>query len=276
MIEQFDLSERRACRLVGLSRDSYRHPPEQDQATRALSAAIIDVAQSRRRFGYRRIHDLLRPAFPGVNHKRVYRLYSAAQLAVRKRKKAKRPINERVPLQIAQRVNEVWSMDFVSDSLASGRRLKCLTVADDFSHECVEIGVDYGISGQYVTRLLDQAAVFRGYPRIVRTDNGPEFTSRAFMAWAQSHGIRHFLIQPGRPMQNGYIESFNGKFRDECLNEHWFETLPQARATIAVWRQDYNEVRPHSSCRRMPPAKFAALHRQHAADVMHPTTEGIL
>lgn len=262
-IEKHGLSERHACRLVGLSRNSYRHLPQVTLENAQISAAIIDLAQARRRFGYRRIHDLLRPAFPGINHKRVYRLYSIANLAVRKRRKAKRPLSERVPLQIAQRVNEVWSMDFVSDSLANARRIKCLTVADDFSHECVDIAVDYGISGQYVTRILDQAAIFRGYPDAVRTDNGPEFTSRTFMVWALKHGIRHILIEPGRPMQNGYIESFNGKFRDECLNEHWFETLPQARTIIADWRQDYNEVRPHSSCKRMSPAKFAALHRQH-------------
>ena len=276
IIERFDLSERRACSFVGLSRNSYRNPPQPDQQTKMLSAAIIDIAQVRRRFGYRRIHDLLRPEFLEVNHKRVYRLYSLAKLAVRKRKKVKRPTNERVPLQIAQRVNEVWSMDFVNDSLTNGRRIKCFTVADDFSHECVDIAVDYGIGGQYVTRLLDQAALFWGYPDVVRTDNGPEFTSRAFMGWAQSHGIRHILIEPGRPMQNGYIESFNGKFRDECLNDHWFETLPQTRATIAAWRQDYNEVRPHSSCRRMPPAKFAALHRKNSADAKQHTTEIIL
>ena len=276
MIKRFDLSERRACRLVGLTRDSYRHAPVSNQQSQALSAAIVDIAQARRRFGYRRIHDLLRPEFPPVNHKRVYRLYSAADLAVRKRKKAKRPVSERVPLQIAQSVNEVWSMDFVSDSLVNSRRIKCLTVADDFSHECVDIVTDYGIGGQYVTRLLDRAAIFRGYPNAVRTDNRPEFTSRAFMGWAQTHGIRYILIQPGRSMQNGYIESFNGKFRDECLNEHWFETLPQARTAIAAWRQDYNETRPHSSCRRMPPAKFAALHRQHAADATLPTSERIL
>lgn len=164
MIAQHHLSERRACRLVGLSRDSYRNPPQPDQASQDLSSKIIEIAQVRRRFGYRRIHDLLRPEFPGVNHKRVYRLYSAADLAVRRHKKAKRPISERVPLQLAQSVNEVWSMDFVSDSLANGRRIKCLTVADDFSHECVDIAVDYGISGQYVTRLLERAAIFRGYP----------------------------------------------------------------------------------------------------------------
>lgn len=265
-IEKHGLSERHACRLVGLSRDSYRHPPQAPSENAQISAAIIDLAQARRRFGYRRIHDLLRPAFPCINHKRVYRLYSDANLAVRKRKKAKRPLSVRVPLQIAQRVNEVWSMDFVSDSLANGRRIKCLTVADDFSHACVDIAVDYGISGQYVTRILDQAAIFRGYPNAVRTDNGPEFTSRAFMAWALKHGIRPILIEPGRPTQNGYIESFNGKFRDECLNDHWFESLPQARATITDWRQDYNEVRPHSSCKRMPPARFAALHRPQKID----------
>jgi len=148
MIEQCELSERRACRLVGLSRDCYRNPPAPDQRTQELAAKIIDIAHTRRRFGYRRIHDLLRPEFARVNHKRIYRLYSEANLAVRKRKKAKRPLSERVPLQIAERVNQVWSMDFVSDSLAHGRRLKCLTVADDFSHECVDIAVDYGISGQ--------------------------------------------------------------------------------------------------------------------------------
>jgi putative transposase len=272
MVTEHHLSERRACRLVGLSRDSYRHPPEPDQATVELSGKIIEIAQVRRRFGYRRIHDLLRPEFPGVNHKRVYRLYTEANLTVRKRRKAKRPLSERVPLQLAKSINEVWSMDFVSDSLANGRRIKCLTVADDFSHESVEIAVDYGISGQYVTRILDRAAVFRGYPLAVRTDNGPEFTSRAFMGWASGHGIQHILIQPGRPMQNGYIESFNGKFRDECLNEQWFDSLPQARSVISTWRQDYNEVRPHSSLGRIPPAKFAELHRQRAGDVTQTST----
>ena len=234
--------------------------------TQALKDKIVEIAHVRRRFGYRRVHDLLRNDFPGVNHKRVYRLYSAANLAVRKRKKAKRPVVERTPLNIAQRINEVWSMDFVSDSLASGRRIKCLTVADDFSHECVEIAVDYGISGLYVTRLLDQAARFRGYPAAVRTDNGPEFTSRAFIAWTQEHHIRHILIEPDRPMQNGYIESFNGKFRDECLNEHWFQSMRQARTEIAAWRRDYNEVRPHSSIGRIPPARYAEQLRQQAGD----------
>ena len=256
------ISERRACRLAGLSRDAFRHPPVVPAVTAVLSARLLELAQARRRFGYRRLHDLLDPEFPHVNHKRVYRLYREANLAVRKRRKAKYPSALRQPLEAAHAPNEVWSMDFVADALAHGRRIRCLTVADDFTHECVDIAVDHGISGKYVTRVPDQAACFRGYPNAVRTDNGPEFTSRAFIAWTQQHGIRHLLIQPGRPMQNGYIESFNGKFRDECLNEHWFTSLPQIRDIVADWRRDYYEVRPHSSCGRIPPAKFAANHRQ--------------
>ena len=257
---------------MGLSRNSYRHVPQADALNKALGNAIVEIAQTRRRFGYRRIHDLLRRTFPNLNHKRVYRLYSAANLAVRKRHKPKRRC-ERVALEKAHAVNEVWSMDFVHDSLANGRRINCLTVADDFSHECVQIGANFGISGQYVTRLLDQAALLRGYPKAVRTDNGPEFTSRVFLAWTQIHGIRHILIQPGQPTQNAYIESFNGKFRDECLNEHWFVNLCQAKATISAWRHDYNEVRPHSSCQRMPPTAFAALYR--CSNVMQSTSLSI-
>ncbi len=233
-MREHGLSERRACRLVGLSRDSYRHPPQPSAQEMALKQEIVAVDHQRRRFGYRRVHDMGRRRLPGANHKRVYRLYRAENLAVKKRRKVRRPPSERLPLGVATRVNEVWSMDFVSDSLANGRRLKCLTVADDFSHEAVDIAVDFGISGQYVIRLLEQAARFRGYPKAVRTDNGPEFTYRAFIAWTQAHGIKHLLIQPGRPMQNGYIESFNGRFRDECLNEHWFENLQQARQVIAA------------------------------------------
>ncbi|MEA0663651.1 IS3-like element ISXca1 family transposase, partial [Xanthomonas campestris pv. campestris] len=157
----------------------------------------------------------------------------------------------------------------------SGRRIKCLTVADDFTHECVDIAVDHGISGAYVVRVLEQIACFRGYPRAVRTDNGPEFTSRAFIAWAQQRGIEHILIEPGKPMQNGYIESFNGKFRDECLNEHWFTSLIQAREVIADWRRDFNEVRPHSSCGRIPPAQFASNHRAQTGNNAVPFNPGL-
>ena len=265
MVSERYLSERHACALVGLSRDTYRHAGHTSALNVKLRDTIVQTAHARRRWGYRMIHDVLRPQYPDINHKRVYRIYTAEGLSIRKRKKTRR-IGVRVPLVAALTVNQTWSMDFVSDAIAKpgavSRRIKCLTVADDFSHECVDITADFGIGGAYVTRLLDRAATFRGYPKEVRTDNGPEFTCRAFMTWAQKHGIKHILIEPGSPTQNAYIESFNGTFRDECLDENWFESLEQARQVIAEWRADYNETRPHSSCARMPPAKFAALHRQ--------------
>ena len=151
----------------------------------------------------------------------------------------------------------------MSDSLANGRRIKCLPIADDFTHECIDIAVDLSMSRAYVNRVLDQAARFRGYPEAIRTDNSPEFTCRAFMAWMQARGIQHIhiLIQPGKPTQNAYIESFNGKFRDECLNENRFELLAQAREVIAIWRQDCNDVRPHGTIGRIPQAEFSAKHR---------------
>jgi putative transposase len=256
------LSERRACSLVGLSRSSWRNPPQDEEATVLLRQRIKQLAHERKRFGYRRIHDMLKFEGYAVNHKRVYRLYTEQKLTVKRRKKAKRPIAERAELLMPDAPNQVWSIDFVMDSLANGRKLKCLTIADDKTHECIDIAVDHGISGLYVTRVLEQAAIFRGFPQAIRTDGGPEFTSRVFMGWMHTNGIEHLLIQPGKPTQNAYIESFNGKFRNECLNEQWFETLAQARKVISAWRRDYNEVRPHSSCGRIPPAIYAQKLRQ--------------
>jgi putative transposase len=264
MVLDYHRSERRACALVGISRDSYRNPTPVSALNTDLTAKIIDIAHARRRAGYRMIHDLLRPQYAQhnvpINAKRVYRLYREAGLAVRKRRKVKKS-GLRVPLVQANVPNETWSIDFVFDSLANGRSLKCLTVVDDCTRECVTIGVDFGINALYVTGLLDQVALFRGYPKAIRSDNGPEFISRTFAAWAQLHAIEHILIEPGAPTQNAYVESFNGTFRDECLNENWFSTLAQARIEIAIWRKDYNEVRPHSSCGRIPPASFAATLR---------------
>ena len=176
----------------------------QTPQTQALSPRIIALAHAPRRFGYRRLHDLLRPEFPNVNHKRVYRLYRDADLAVRRPKKARRSANERQSLAVADAPNAVWRMVFVSDALAKDRRLKCLTV------------VDHGMSGACLARILHQAARIRGHAKAVRTDDGPELTSRTFIAWAQQHEIEHKLIEPGKPLQNVYIESFNGKFTDEC------------------------------------------------------------
>jgi putative transposase len=274
MVLECNRSERRACALVGISRDGYRNPAPPSALNARLGAQIVEIAHQRRRAGYRMIHDLLRPQYQtegiAINAKRVYRLYSEADLAVRRKRKVKLT-GERVPLVQAEAINDTWSMDFVSDSLASGRRIKCITVIDDYSRESVQIGVDFGIDAGYVTRLLDQAAKFRGYPKAIRSDNGPEFTARAFAAWATRHKIEHILIEPGSPTQNAYIESFNGTFRDECLNEQWFTSLAEARIEIAKWRRDYNEVRPHSSCGRIPPAAFAAQHRQLTADAARTT-----
>jgi putative transposase len=220
MQSQTAISERQACALVGIYRSTLRYQSRFPDQDKALSSRIVELAQERQRFGYRRIHALLRREGVEVNHKRVYRLYRAAELAVKRRKRCKGVMVPREPLTLPIRRNEVWSMDFVMDSLANGRRLKVLTVVDDCTKEAVDLVADFGISGHYVTRILDQVARFRGYPKAVRTDQGPEFTGRALDQWAYQHGVQLKLIQPGKPTQNAFIESFNGKFRDECLNEH--------------------------------------------------------
>lgn len=251
------LSERRACQLVGLSRSTLRYEPTRSEENEALKAKIVTIAQERRRFGYRRIHALLRREGVEVNHKRIYRLYREAELAVKRRKRRKGVAVPREPLVLPQRRNEVWSMDFVMDALSSGRRIKILTIVDDCTKEAIDLAVDFGISGHYVTRILDQAARFRGYPMAIRTDQGPEFTGRALDQWAYENGVQLKLIQPGKPTQNAYIESFNGKFRDECLNEHWFQSLAHAKVVIQAWRKDYNEQRPHSMLDYQTPAEVA-------------------
>ena len=261
MREELTISERRACGLVGLSRTTFRREIAEQPETVALQARIIDLAHARRRFGYRRIHDLLRREGVQANRKKVYRLYREAHLSVRKRRRRKGVMIDRQALQIPSGPNEIWSIDFVMDALANGRRIKCLTVVDDFTRECLDIAVDYGISGGYVARVLEAIGKFRGLPRAIRTDQGPEFTSRALDRWAYGCGVALKLIAAGKPTQNAYIESFNGKFRDECLNDHFFHNLAHARAVIGDWRRDYNEARPHSSLGRMPPAEFAARHR---------------
>lgn len=261
MRQGVEISERRACGLIAIARTTLRRVIEEPAENVVLTARMVDLAHARRRFGYRRIHDLLRREGVQANHKRVYRLYSEAGLSVRKRRRRKHVMLDRQVLQPSGAANEIWSMDFVMDTLANGRRIKCLTVVDDFTRECLDIAVDFGISGEYVSRVLGHIGQFRGLPKAIRTDQGPEFTSRALDRWAYGQGVDLKLIAAGKPTQNAYIESFNGKFRDECLNDHYFNNLAHARAIIAEWRRDYNEARPHSSIGRIPPAEFAARHR---------------
>lgn len=253
------ISERRACSLLGLSRSVLHYVSQ--RMDDGLQQRLVELAGERRRFGYRRLHILVEREGFMVNHKRVHRLYRAAGLAVRKRRKRERVAVERRPLQIPPGPNHTWSMDFVFDALATGTAIKCLTVVDDCTKEAVEIGVGRRINGQGVADILEAVCRFRGYPAAIRTDQGPEFTGRSLDQWAQAHGVKQVLTQPGKPTQNAYVESFNGKFRDECLNENWFVSLEHARAVIATWRQDYNEVRPHSSLSKRTPAEFAATLR---------------
>ncbi len=263
------ISERRACALIGLSRTvmHYKASPETQNAE--VRTRMIALAEERRRFGYRRIHVMLRREGQRVNVKRVYRLYRLERLQVQRRRKRRGVAVERRPRTIPQGPNQVWSIDFVSDALETGRRVKCLTIVDDFTKEAIDIVVDHGISGQYVTRVLDAAARIRDLPKTIRTDQGPEFTGKSMDAWAYARGIELRLIEAGKPTQNAYVESFNGKFRDECLNEHWFRTLAQARAAVAAWRSDYNQRRPHSALAYRTPAEFAAAWRsRHAGSAM--------
>lgn len=260
MKEAKGISERRACGLAGIERSVMRYAPAPDGNVE-LRAKIIDLAAERRRFGYRRIHALVRREGIQVNHKRIYRLYRQAGLGVDQRRRKKRVYREREPLVLPRAPNEVWSMDFVMDSFSNARRIKCLTIVDDFTKQSVDIVADRSITGHYVTRVLDRIGQFWGLPKAIRTDQGPEFTSKALDQWAYRNGVQLKLIQPGKPTQNAYIESFNGKFRDECLNDHWFSTLAEARALIAAWRQDYNEGRPHSALDYLTPAEFATRYR---------------
>ncbi len=222
-----------------------------------LRQDLSKLAGERRRFGYRRLHVLLAREGHQVNHKKLFRLYREMGLAVRRRKR-KRISRPRQPTKLETTMrNECWSMDFVSDGLASGRRFRAFTLVDIHTRECPATEVDLSLPGERVTRVLDRVASERGYPKAVLMDNGPEFTSLAMDQWAHSRGVQLRFIQPGKPTQNAHCESFNGRLRDECLNEAWFTTLRDARATIEAWRKDYNEVRPHSALGNSTPNEFA-------------------
>ena len=222
-----------------------------------LRERLLTLAAERRRFGYRRLWVLLRREGFEVNHKRVYRLYREEGLAVRRRKRKRIASVVRVPRQAPERPNQRWSMDFVSDALANGRRIRVLTVIDDFTRESLATEVDTSLPGMRVPRVLDRLADERGLLEVITVDNGPEFAGKTLDAWAYAHGVRLHFIDPGKPVQNAFIESFNGRLRDECLNEHWFMSLPAARTIIEAWRDDYNTVRPHSALGNQTPAEFA-------------------
>ena len=252
----YKLSERHALRIVGMSASAYRYQPVPD-SNQALREHILALAHRHRRYGAGMIYLKLRQAGLKVNHKRVDRLYAEAGLQVKRRKRKKVPVSDRHPLVRPQRANQVWSMDFVFDRTADGRVIKCLTIVDDATHEAVATVPERAIGGHVLTRILDRLAVTRGLPQAIRTDNGKEFCGRIMLNWAHARGVKLFLIQPGKPNQNAYIESFNGRLRDECLNEHWFTSLAHAAVIIEAWRREYNEERPKKSLGGMTPAAYA-------------------
>ena len=253
-----DLSERRACRFLGFARSTQRYRARRP-ARRELRERLQTLAMLRPRWGYRRLHHLLRREGCTHNRKLTQRLYREEGLHVRRRPR-KRVAVPRAPLATPTRPNQRWSMDFVGDALGDGRKFRSLTLVDDLTRESPAIEVDVSLPGERVVRVLDRVAEERGgYPEVIVCDNGPEFRSEALDQWAHQHRVHLAFIEPGKPVQNAYIESFNGRFRDECLNENWFVSLADARQTIEAWRVDYNDTRPHSGLADRTPAEFAKL-----------------
>ena len=253
---EVSVSQRRACGLMEVQRSSCRYRRRRQEDPR-LRTRLRELAETRRRFGYRRLQVLLQREGWQVNHKRIYRLYVEEKLSLR-RKRGRKRSRVRQPLPEAMAANQVWSVDFMTDALSSGRKFRILNVVDDYTRECLAMEVDTSLGGVRVVRVLEELKQRRGLPRQIRSDNGPEFVSRAVDQWAYEQGLQWHTIQPGRPMENGYVESFNGRFRDECLNENWFSDLAEARETIEAWRQDYNQCRPHSALGYRTPEEFAA------------------
>lgn len=251
------MSERHACRLLGLGRTSYRYRARRAERDARLRARLKELAAQRMRFGYRRLTAMLVREGMAANHKRVYRLYREEGLAMRIRQRRRLRWRGGVSSVVATRPNQRWSIDFVSDCVSTGRVIRMLTVVDDCTRECPALEVDTSLGGLRVRRVLDRIASERGLPEAIVLDNGPEFRGRALAAWSQERGVRLEFIQPGKPTQNAYAESFNGRLRDECLNANWFTSLTDAQRKIEAWRQDYNQERPHSSLNYLPPAEFA-------------------
>lgn len=252
----YGLSERRACNIFGYNRSSHRYSSvRKDDGV--LRKRLKDLAMERRRFGYRRLGVLLSREGITCNHKKLFRIYREEGLCVMQRKGRKKATGSRGSLPVTDSVNQIWSIDFVSDALYDGRRFRVLSIVDQYSRECPALPVDTSMPGVRVIRELDKVIAVRGKPLMIMSDNGSEFISRAVIDWALAQGIEWHYITPGRPMENGYTESFNDKLRNECLNENWFASFAEAREIIEQWRIDYNGVRPHSSLGYKTPEEFA-------------------
>ena len=261
LVREMGLSERRACRIVELDRASCRYQPKKP-SDEEVRSRMRELAIQWKRYGYRRLHLLLQREGVLINHKKVYRIYVSEGLQVRKRRRKKLTMQRGKPNPASAAPNFRLSMDLVSDSTAVGQKFRILTVIDEWTRESLACEVDTSLTGVRIIRVLNRIALERGFPREVLTDNGPEFAGNAVSEWCYLHGINHHFIQPGKPSQNGYSESFNGRLRDECLNEHWFQSVWEARQIIETWRWQYNHLRPHSSLQNKTPHEFAQQYRE--------------
>jgi len=259
--EHYRVTERRACKVIRICRTSYRYRSTRDEQV-PLRMRISEIARVRVRYGYKRIHVLLRREGWLVNHKKVYRIYCEEGLNLRAKKpKRRRSAAQRVQRPPATFVNESWSMDFVTDSLFNGHRFRSLTIVDNFSRECLAIEVGQHIKGEEVVGVVERMKAIHGRPCFIKVDNGPEFISKELDKWAYENKVTLDFSRPGRPIDNAYIESFNGSFRDECLNTNWFLSLEDAREKIETWRREYNEWRPHSSLDNLTPSQYLEEHK---------------
>jgi len=253
----FEVSQRRACKVLAVDRSSVRYRSIRPDDGH-LREKIRSVASERRRFGYRRIHVMLQRQGIEMNQKKLRRLYREEKLQVRRRGGRKRALGTRRPMELPSRPNERWSLDFLSDAFTDGRRFRILAVVDDHTRECLALVADTSLSGIRLVRELDEVIDRRGKPKTVVSDNGTEMTSMAVLRWCQETGVEWHYIAPGKPQQNGFVESFNGRFRDECLNETLFTGLSEARTAISAWKEDYNRHRPHSSLGNVTPREYAS------------------
>jgi putative transposase len=257
--DEYGLSQVRACAIASLPRSTYGYRSQVTADVQALRRRLRELAAERPRYGYRRLHVLLVREGHAVNHKRVHRMYREEGLAVRRRLRKRVCREQRRPLGRAERLNQFWSMDFIGDTLANGSTFRSLNIVDQCSRECLALEVDTSLPGLRVTRVLDRLILQRGQPEALVVDNGPEFAGKALDQWAHRNHVHLHFIRPGKPVENAFVESFNGRFRDECLNQHWFTSLADARAQIEAWRDDYNARRPHSALGDRTPQEFAVL-----------------
>lgn len=255
-VEKYEMSQRQACRLINFARSTLTYKPRPDQ-NEWLRHRLKALAAQKRRYGSPRLHYLIRREGKIINHKRIERIYREEGLQLKKRKRKRETAPVRVAIPSPTKANQRWSMDFVSDATSNGRKFRTFNIVDDCTRECLAIEVDTSLPGTRVVRVLERLGATCGLPDVLVCDNGPEFAGQALDAWAHTAGIEIAFIRPGKPVENAFIESFNGKFRDECLNENWFVSLKAAQEIIEEWREDYNNSRPHSSLGNLTPREYA-------------------